>query len=489
MKITLNKINKSGFTLVNLYEKDIDIKNNICFEKNIDKNTEKKSVKITEKFLNIKSEFKLTDEMNQRKFLMLIRKIILKAKAEKIQKLSLNYNQIRKIQTEVLDKILEKQNAADFDSAWTAKTLIENIFLASYKFEKYKSKKENSLEEILIFGEFSKIEKENFQKGEIVGKAANVARELANTPANDMTPTILAKEAKNLFQNQSGVKVKILEEADVKKLGMNLFLAVGAGSQHPSKFIICEYLAGQKNQRPIVLIGKGITYDTGGLNLKPGSSMNSMIMDMTGGAVSLATLKALVDLKIKKNIIVLVPAVENAISGEAYRPGDILKSLEGITVEIDNTDAEGRLILADAITYAKKYNPQYLFDIATLTGASVVALGEYATATLSKERDLSEKVFRLSEKTGDLTWPLPMWNLYKDYLKSKSADILNSSTSRWGGTISAALFLYEFVSKLPDVKWMHFDIAPRMTANENDNLENGATGEPLRLLVELISEL
>jgi len=477
MKISFNKINKTGFTLVNLYEKDIDIKNNICSEKN------------TEKFLNIKSEFKLTDEMNQRTFLMLIRKVILKAKAEKIQKLSLDYNQIRKIQTEVLDKISEKQNAADFDSAWTAKTVIENIFLAAYKFEKYKSQKENSLEEVLIFGEFSKIEKENFQKGEIVGKAANIARELANTPANDMTPTILAQETKNIFKNYPKVKIKILEEADVKKIGMNLFLAVGAGSQHPSKFIICEYLAGQKNARPIVLIGKGITYDTGGLNLKPGSSMNSMIMDMTGGAVILATLKAVADLKIPKNIIVLVPAVENAISGEAYRPGDIIKSLEGITVEIDNTDAEGRLILADAITYAKKYNPKYLLDVATLTGAAVVALGEYATVILSKENDLSEKVSKLSESTGDLTWPLPMWNLYKDYLKSKTADILNLSTSRWGGTISAALFLYEFVSKIPDVKWMHFDIAPRMTANENDNLESGATGEPVRLLVELISEL
>jgi leucyl aminopeptidase len=236
-----------------------------------------------------------------------------------------------------------------------------------------------------------------------VAKAVNFARDLANTPGNDMTPAHLADETKSIFKNNKNVKVKIIEEVEAKRLGMNLFLAVGNGSQHASKLIVCEYFNTNKNERPTVLIGKGITFDTGGLNLKLGSSMNEMIMDMTGGAVCIATLKAVSDLKLKKNLIVIVPAVENAIGGESYRPGDIIKSMEGLTVEIDDTDAEGRLVLADSITYSKKYNPKYLFDVATLTGAALSALGEYATVTMTKDKALSEKIFELSQKSGDLT--------------------------------------------------------------------------------------
>jgi leucyl aminopeptidase len=218
--------------------------------------------------------------------------------------------------------------------------------------------------------------------------------------------------------------------------------------------------------------------------------MEEMTMDMTGGATALMILKCASDIDLKKNIIVLVPAVENAISGSAYRPGDIIKSMEGITVEIGNTDAEGRLVMADTITYSKKYNPRLLIDVATLTGASLVALGEKASVLMTSDASLEKIIREAGEKTGEYVWPLPVWDEYEADIKSKFADILNTSnTGRYGGAITAGMFVREFASKLNDCRHAHLDIAPRMTSVKGDNLTQGATGEPVRMLLEVLKEL
>jgi len=222
------------------------------------------------------------------------------------------------------------------------------------------------------------------------------------------------------------------------------------------------------------------------LNLKPGKSMDEMAMDMTGGATALSALHALVKLGVKKNIIAIVPAVENAISGASYRPGDIIKSMSGKTVQIGNTDAEGRLVLADSITYAKRYDPKVLVDIATLTGASLVAVGDKASVVMTKSRDLEDTFRTLGEKTGDYVWPLPTWEEFEADIKAPFADLLNIGKTRYGGCITAGMFLAEFAKDLKKTDWVHLDIAPRMESSGHDHLEKGATGEPVRLLVEFV---
>jgi leucyl aminopeptidase len=290
------------------------------------------------------------------------------------------------------------KNLSDFERA---KIFVENLIIGEYKFDKYLSKKDGRISEILVFGKFNKDEKKIIKEAEIVADSVNLARNFANEPGGSMTPTILANEVKKLFKNEKKVKVKILEEAETKKLGMGLFNSVGAGSAEKSKFIIVEYKGGKSNEKPIVLVGKGVTFDTGGTNLKPGDGLLGMNMDMTGGAVVISAFQALVKMEVKKNLIILVPAVENSISGSATRPGDIIKSLSDKTVQINNTDAEGRLILADAITYAKKYKPETLIDVATLTGAALMAVGQRASVVISNDTDLENKIRETGEKVGD----------------------------------------------------------------------------------------
>jgi leucyl aminopeptidase len=263
-------------------------------------------------------------------------------------------------------------------------------------------------------------------------------------------------------------------------------LGVGRGSDEQPKFIILEYMSGRKGAKPIVLVGKGVTFDTGGINLKPETAMDDMKMDMSGGAAVLRAFSAAVRLGVKRNIVALVPAVENMPSGSSYRPGDIIRSMSGKTIEVDNTDAEGRIILADALTYAKRYDPAFVVDVATLTGAALVALGQSASALFTADEEMERKFRDWGEESGDLVWPLPLWEEYGEDIKGTFGDIRNLGKTRWGGTITAATFLKQFADGYP---WAHIDMASRMTAIEGEHLAKGAAGAPVRLLVRMLSDM
>lgn len=455
MKILYGTQNKTKFRQINLYTKK----------------SEKKSDTHSKLFMNIC----IPEKMNQRKFITFIRSIIKRAELHKLEYISFSYDQIKSL--------------CEMSETDQAELFIKNILLASYRFDKYKTKKETQIKAVLVFGSFSQQEKRSFQYAEILTHNINEARDLANTPGNLMTPSLLAQYAKKIFTKKSKTKIKILEEKDLKKNHMNLVLAVGQGSSEKSKFIVIEYSNGPKNQKPSVLVGKGITFDTGGIDIKPAGKFTDMYMDMTGAAISMASLKTIIDLKIKKNIIVLIPAVENAISGKAYRPGDIVTSMSGKTISIGHTDAEGRLVMADAITYAERYDPKLIIDIATLTGASLISVGQRASVIMSKNASLQSDMINIGESVGDYLWPLPAWDEFSQDLKSDYADISNISNIKYGGTITAGMFLYEFIKnykKEPD--WIHLDIAPRMESIDSDKLSKGATGEPISMLVKFLSQ-
>jgi leucyl aminopeptidase len=248
-----------------------------------------------------------------------------------------------------------------------------------------------------------------------------------------------------------------------------------------------EYNGGKKGDKPIVLVGKGVTFDTGGINLKPSNSLLGMNMDMSGGAAVIHTIALAAKMKLKKNIIGLIPSVENMASGKSYRPGDVIRSMSGQTIEVLNTDAEGRVILADALTYAQKYNPEVVVDVATLTGASMVALGERASAIFTNDDDLAKTMEKIGEKTGDYVWRLPMWEEYENEIRGSIGDFTNvhNKDSRYGGAIYGAIFLHQFIKGL---RWVHIDMAPRMVAMAGENLALGATGSPVRLLYKFLEE-
>lgn len=454
MKIIYTKENKKGFRQINLYTKD----------------SQKKTDTNSNQFLN----FKTPKDLNRRKYISFIRSIVQRAQSHKLEKISFNYGLVKSIKV------------GGIDDYWKARLFVENLIIAEYKFDRYKSEKSERIKEILVFGDISRNEKIAFAEAQKISSAVNVARDLANTPGGEMTPTLLTNQVKKLFKG-SKVKVKVLEESDTRKLKMNLFLSVGQGSKEKSKFIIAEYNGGKKGEKPIVLVGKGVTFDTGGINLKPSASILGMNMDMSGAAIVASTLKAVVDLGIKKNVVVLIPAVENSVSGEAYRPGDIIKSMSGKTVEVLNTDAEGRLILADALTYSERYNPKVIIDVATLTGASLLAVGQKASVVLGKDTDLNRKLMDYGEQTGDYLWELPFWDEFEKDIDGNFADIMNTGKTRYGGTITAGMFLYQFVKNFKKkTKWAHIDMAPRMESATGDNLNKGATGEPVRMLVEFV---
>lgn len=418
-------------------------------------------------------------EMTARTFRTLVRTIVQTAKSHQLENIALHMGPMGCKQ---LEKLRDE---------WYFRTLAENLSLASYEYRKYKTKekKEKQLKEILVCGLSDKKHKSAFEDGLTIAEAANLTRDIANATGDDMTPDNLAEAAKFAFKGTKAT-VKVLNEKEIVKQGMGLLHAVGKGADDAPRFIIIEYWgASKKSEKPIVLIGKGITYDTGGLNVKPSGSMHEMHLDMSGGASVIGALSAAVELGLKKNIIGLIPAAENSVSATSMRAGDIATSLSGQTVEILHTDAEGRLVLADAMTYAQKhYEPSLMVDIATLTGAALVALGQHSSAIMTKDEALQIKLVKLGEESGDLVWPLPLWDEYKASLKSSRADISNIATnfSRYGGCIEGGTFLSFFVEK--NIPWVHIDIAPRMNSIASDKLAKGATGEPVRLLVQLITQ-
>ncbi|MFL6660995.1 MAG: leucyl aminopeptidase [Rhizobacter sp.] len=315
-------------------------------------------------------------------------------------------------------------------------------------------------------------------RGAAVAEGMTLARELANLPANHCTPTFLGDTAKKLGKDH-GLKVDVLDRKAIEKLGMGSFLAVAQGSHEEPRFIVARYDGGTKSQAPVVLVGKGITFDTGGISIKPSAEMDEMKYDMGGAASVLGTLRAIAQLKPKLNLVGLIPTCENMPSGHAVKPGDVVTSLSGQTIEILNTDAEGRLILCDALTYAERFKPQAVVDVATLTGACVVALGHYNSGLFTADDDLAEQLLAASRDALDPVWRMPLDEEYDEALKSNFADMANVGP-RAGGAITAAMFLRRFTGKY---RWAHVDIAG--TAWKS-GAAKGATGRPVPLLTHFV---
>jgi len=298
-------------------------------------------------------------------------------------------------------------------------------------------------------------------------------------PGNICTPTYLASEAKRLARGQAALSVKVLEEKQMKELGMGSLLSVSAGSDQPAKLIVMEYAGGGKKDAPIALVGKGITFDTGGISLKPGAGMDEMKFDMCGAASVLGTMQTLLELKLPINVVGIIAASENMPNGRATKPGDIVTSMSGQTIEILNTDAEGRLVLCDALTYTERFAPKAVIDIATLTGACVIALGSHASGLYSNRDDLAQALLKAGEEANDRAWHMPLWDDYQKQLDSNFADMANIG-GREGGSITAACFLSRFAKNFP---WAHLDIAG--TAWKSGG-SKGATGRPVSLLVQYL---
>ena len=423
------------------------------------------------------------NKMTPRQFISFVRSIVQAAKSHQIEYLAIQLS----------NSPFPKLNT--YDESWIVSTIAENIQLAAYEFTAYKSKsKKKTLKEVLICGGLNKKAKTGMDRGLTVGTYVNKARDIANTPGEDMTPSKLAVAAKDLVKGTKAT-VTVMSTTAVKKAGMGALYAVGKGAADGPKMIVIEYYGagkpGKQNndakKQPTILVGKGITYDTGGLNVKPSGAMHDMHLDMSGGSSVLAAVACAAKLKLKKNIIAIVPAAENAVSDRAMRAGDIIKAYNGKTIEVRHTDAEGRLVLADGLGYAATFNPKTVLDVATLTGAALVALGQHASAIMTKDEKLQGKLQELGEKSGDYVWPLPLWDEYHAPLTKTRADIVNidPSFSRNAGTIVGASFLTAFAPKCP---WAHIDIAPRMEAIAHDRLAKGSTGEPVRLLVKFLEE-
>ncbi len=392
-----------------------------------------------------------------------------------------------------LVRFAKSQKIAEFATALTigdARLFSENALMADFEYNKYKETPKDGWPEVkkimLAVPDRDRASAQRgIAEGMIIGEEVNATRALANTPGSDMTPTHLAEAARTVAR-KNNISAKILDKKEMTRLGMGGVLGVAAGSGEEPRFIILEYRKGAKSQKPLVLVGKGVTFDSGGVNLKPEQYMYEMHMDMSGGAAVIHGIAAIARLKLPINVVGIIPAVENMPSGSSYRPGDQLKSLSGKTIEVLNTDAEGRVILADALTYALRYKPGLIADFATLTGAAHVALGNYCSALFTNRDALTEKLIAVGTSSGDYVWPLPLWDEYLPEIKGMFGDIANmAKNDRYGGAIHGAKFLEQFVADAP---WAHIDIAPRMTSVESDHLAKGASGVGVRYIVELARE-
>jgi leucyl aminopeptidase len=365
-----------------------------------------------------------------------------------------------------------------------AQAVTEGALLGLYSFRRYITKKENNfgeIKELRIVGQPKATLTRAITRGQILAEAANWARDIVNEPSNFMTPTHMAEAARQMAEKY-GLKVEVLDKEKMSELGMGGLLGVSQGSQQPPKFIILSYRGKDSNEVDLALVGKGLTFDSGGLSIKPAEGMADMKGDMAGGASVLAALIALAQLKPVINVTALVPATENLPSGSAMKPGDIIKAMNGKTIEVLNTDAEGRLILADALSYANKLGAKAIIDVATLTGACMVALGDVCTGAFTNNQKLVDRLIAAGNEVGELTWQLPMYDEYQEQIKSEVADVKNLG-SRFGGAITAAKFLAEFINGTP---WVHLDIAGTgHTDKEKGYLVKGATGVPVRTLVNL----
>jgi len=317
------------------------------------------------------------------------------------------------------------------------------------------------------------------EHGQAMADGVALAKDLGNLPGNVCTPAYLADKALELGKESTQLEVTILEEREMEQLGMGALLAVSRGSRQPAKLIVMDYRGGAKKQKPVVLVGKGLTFDAGGISLKPGQGMDEMKYDMCGGASVLGAMRACIELKLPINLVGVVPASENLPDGDANKPGDILTSMSGLTIEVLNTDAEGRLILCDALTYSERFKPATVIDIATLTGACVIALGKHPSGLFSNHDKLAEDLLAAGQASGDRTWRMPLWDDYQEQLKSPFADLANIG-GREAGSITAACFLSRFAKKM---HWAHLDIAGTAWISGGNK---GATGRPVPLLTQYL---
>lgn len=366
---------------------------------------------------------------------------------------------------------------------WNVRQIVEVFNDAVYQFTALKSDKEteSKLQKVTITSPESGLASAQLGlvQGLAIAEGVGFTKALADLPGNVCTPAYLAEQAVELGKNHLGLNVKVLEESEMKELGMGSFLSVSRGSRQPAKLIALEYQGGKDGSKPVVLVGKGLTFDAGGISLKPGAGMDEMKYDMCGGAAVMGTLLAAVKMRLPINIVGLIPSSENMPDGDANKPGDIVTSMSGKTIEVLNTDAEGRLILCDTLTYAERYKPDVVIDLATLTGACLVALGRVPSGLLGNDDDLCNALIKAGESACDSVWRLPLWEEYQELLRSNFADLANIG-GKDAGTITAACFLSHFAKNF---RWAHLDIAG--TAWRTGQFK-GATGRPVPLLSQYL---
>lgn len=367
-----------------------------------------------------------------------------------------------------------------------AQQITENALMANYTFAGGGKKKKDEVKNLslLVNGAANlRAMQVGLSSGRVIAEAVNAVRDMCNTPGGEMTPKRLASDARLLAKDLE-IQTTIFGEKEMARLGMGGVLGVSKGSQEEAQFIMLRYNgAPKKDAQPIVLVGKGITFDTGGLNLKPEKAMDGMHMDMSGAAAVIGATVAAARLKLPINVVALAPAAENMPGGSGYRPGDILRTISGKTIEIKNTDAEGRVVLADALGYAKRLKPLLVIDVATLTGACMVALGYRASGLFTADDGLAHAIEHAAEESGDYVWRLPLWDEYAGEVKGTFADVANLGKYPFGGAITAAHFLKVFAEGYP---WVHLDIAPTMESIDDSFLAKGATGAAVRLLVHVL---
>ena len=391
---------------------------------------------------------------------------------------------LRKLNCHKIATILHGSGIGGIDVQASAETTAEGALLGLYTFAKYKKPEYEDIEEVLIVvreEEESPVLEPAIAKGKLVAEATNLARDMGNEPANYMTPSRMAEAAKEIADKYN-LGFEVFDREDMEVMGMGALLGVARGSNQPPKLITLSYKGDEGSGEALGFLGKGITFDSGGISIKPSEGMGEMKDDMAGAAAVIAALGAVAQLKPKINVTAVIPATENLPSGTALKPGDVLKAMNGKTIEVISTDAEGRLILADALSYARKLGLSPLIDLATLTGACRVALGMFYSGLFGNDQDWIDKVLKAAEGTGERMWQMPMPEEYKEQNKSEIADVKNTG-NRYGGAITAALFLAEFVDKTP---WVHIDIAGTAFSNkESGYIIKGATGVGVRTLVEL----
>ena len=370
------------------------------------------------------------------------------------------------------------------DMTWHIEQAVIVSMEAVYRFDKLKSKQDEvrrPLRKLTLCverrNEITEAESAAIS-GQAIANGMNLAKDLGNLPGNICTPTYLAEQAQGLSKTY-GIQVEVLNTPDIEKLGMHSFLSVAKGSRQPPKLIVLHYNGGPKKAPPVVLVGKGITFDAGGISLKPAGEMDEMKYDMCGAASVLGTFKAIAQMQLALNVVGIIPTCENLPDGDANKPGDVVTSMSGQTIEILNTDAEGRLVLCDALTYAERFEPQAVVDIATLTGACVIALGHHASGLFSNNDALAREIMHAADASHDRAWHMPLWPDYQEQLKSNFADMANIG-GRAGGSITAACFLSRYTKKYD---WAHLDIAG--TAWKS-GAEKGATGRPVPLLTHFL---